>query len=139
LVETSRESKITISWNPQVKSDRTVSNNKPGPIIRDNGNGTYLLKGITISGDQERSRHAIKIYRLYNKNTAYMAYINKSIPVIIGATGTISKLFRKYLSNIPGKQDIKEPQKTAILGTAHASSSYRVHQAVVRRYPHISI
>ena len=27
----------------------------------------------------------------------------KVIPVIIGATGTISKSFRKYVSNIPGK------------------------------------
>jgi hypothetical protein len=41
------------------------------------------------------------------------------IPVIIGATGTISKSFRKYLSNVPGKHEIKELQKTAILGTAH--------------------
>jgi hypothetical protein len=41
------------------------------------------------------------------------------IPVIIGATGTISKLFRKYLGNVPGKHEIKELQKTAILGTAH--------------------
>jgi hypothetical protein len=42
-----------------------------------------------------------------------------SIPVIIGTTGTISKSFRKYLSNVPGKHEIKELQKTAILGTAH--------------------
>jgi hypothetical protein len=28
-------------------------------------------------------------------------------PVIIGATGTISKSFRKYLSSVPGKHDIK--------------------------------
>jgi hypothetical protein len=41
------------------------------------------------------------------------------IPVIIGATGTISESFRKYLSKIPGKHEIKELQKTAILGTAH--------------------
>jgi hypothetical protein len=40
-------------------------------------------------------------------------------PVIIGTTGTISKSFRKYLSNIPGKHEIKELQKTAILDTAH--------------------
>jgi len=39
--------------------------------------------------------------------------------VIIGATGTISKSFRKYVSNIPGKHEVKELQKTAILGTAH--------------------
>jgi hypothetical protein len=43
----------------------------------------------------------------------------KVIPVLIGATGTISKLFRKYVSNIPGSYEVKKLQKTAILGTAH--------------------
>jgi len=43
----------------------------------------------------------------------------KVIPVLIGATGTISKSFRKYMSNIPGKHEVKELQQTAILGTAH--------------------
>ena len=43
----------------------------------------------------------------------------KVIPVIIGATGTISTLFRKYVSNVPGKHEVKELQKTAMLGTAH--------------------
>jgi hypothetical protein len=42
-----------------------------------------------------------------------------TISVIIGATGTISKSFRKYVSNIPGNHDVRELQKTAILGTAH--------------------
>jgi hypothetical protein len=41
------------------------------------------------------------------------------MPLITGATGTISKLFRKYLSNIPGKYKIEELQKTAIFGMAH--------------------
>jgi hypothetical protein len=40
------------------------------------------------------------------------------IPVIIGAIGTISKSFRKYVSTVPGNHD-GELQKTAILGTAH--------------------
>ena len=43
----------------------------------------------------------------------------KVIPVIIGATGAISKTFRKYVSNVPGNHEVKELQKTAILGTAH--------------------
>ena len=41
------------------------------------------------------------------------------IPVIIEATGAISKSFRKCISNIPGNHEGKELQKTAILGTAH--------------------
>jgi len=32
----------------------------------------------------------------------------KMIPVIIGATGTISKSLRQYLSNITGKHEIEE-------------------------------
>jgi len=43
----------------------------------------------------------------------------KVIPVIIEATGTISESFRKYVSTIQGKHEVKELQKTAILGTAH--------------------
>jgi hypothetical protein len=37
----------------------------------------------------------------------------------IGATETISKSFRKYVSTIPGNHDVRELQKSAILGTAH--------------------
>jgi hypothetical protein len=35
----------------------------------------------------------------------------KVIPIIIEATGTISKSLRQYLSNIMGKHEIKEIQK----------------------------
>jgi len=43
----------------------------------------------------------------------------KVIPVITGTIGTISTSFRNYMSNIPGNHEVKELQKTAILGTAH--------------------
>ena len=35
----------------------------------------------------------------------------KVIPVIIGATGTISKSFRKYVSNVPRKHKVKNYRK----------------------------
>jgi hypothetical protein len=54
----------------------------------------------------------VEIQRMWNVKT-------NVIPVIIGATGTISKSFRKYLSYAPGVHKVKELQKTAILGTAH--------------------
>ena len=54
----------------------------------------------------------IEIQRMWNVKT-------KVIAVIIGATGAISKSFRKYVSNIPGSHEVKELQKTAILATAH--------------------
>jgi len=54
----------------------------------------------------------MEIQRMWNVKT-------KVIPVIIRATGTISKSFRKHVSNIRGKYEVKELHKTAILGTAH--------------------
>ena len=54
----------------------------------------------------------IEIQHMWNVKT-------RVIPVIIGETGTISKSFRKYVSDIPGNHDVTELQKTAILGIAH--------------------
>jgi len=56
-VETSQGGKVTILWNQQVQTDRTIPNNK------------------------------------------------------IRATGTISKSFRKYVTNIPGKHEVKSSRK----------------------------
>jgi hypothetical protein len=52
----------------------------------------------------------IEIQRMWNVKT-------RVIPVIIGATGTISESFIKYVSTMPGK--VRELRKTAVLGTAH--------------------
>jgi hypothetical protein len=54
----------------------------------------------------------IEIQRMWNVKT-------RVIPVIIGATGTISESFRKYVSTIPGNHEVRELQKTAVLGTTH--------------------
>ena len=81
-----------------------------------------MLIDVTISGDRNViTKEAekvlkykdliIEIQRMWNVKT-------KVIPVIIGATGTISKSFGKYVSNIPGKHEVKELQKTTILSTA---------------------
>jgi hypothetical protein len=52
------------------------------------------------------------IQRMWNVKT-------RVIPVIIRATGTISKSLRKYVSTIPGNHEVRELEKTAILGTAN--------------------
>jgi hypothetical protein len=41
------------------------------------------------------------------------------IPVIIGATGIVTRSLRKGLEAVPGKHSIDSLQKTAILGTSH--------------------
>ena len=57
--------------------------------------------------------------RTHCKCNKFFPIIIIIIIIIIGATGTISKTFRKYVSNIPGNHEVKKLQKTVILGTAH--------------------
>ena len=41
------------------------------------------------------------------------------VPVIIGATGIVTRSSRKNLETIPGKHAVDSLQKTSILGTSH--------------------
>jgi hypothetical protein len=49
---TTQGGKVTILWNQQVQTDRTVLNNKPDIIIRDNEKRTCMLIDVVISGDR---------------------------------------------------------------------------------------
>jgi len=82
-----------------------------------------MLIDVAISGDRNAIKKetekilkykdlTIEIQRTWNVKA-------KVIPVIIRLTGAISKSFTKYMSNIPGKHEVKDLHKTAILGTAH--------------------
>jgi hypothetical protein len=106
-----------------VQTDRTIPNNKPDIIIRDKEKGTHMPIDVTISGDRNVTKtEADKIFNIKTLTTEIQSMWNvktRVIPVIIGATGTISKSFRKYVSSTPGNHEIRELQKTAILGTAH--------------------
>jgi hypothetical protein len=123
LINNNSNNKVTILWNQLIQTDRTIPSNKPDIVIGDNEKETCMLIDVAIPGDrnviQKEAEKILKckdltieIQRMWNVKTGVT-------PVIIGATGTISKSFRKYVSTIPGNNDVRELQKTAILGTAH--------------------
>jgi hypothetical protein len=51
-VETSQGGKVTILWNQQVQTDRTIPNNKPDIITHNNEKRTCMLIDAAISGDR---------------------------------------------------------------------------------------
>jgi len=82
-----------------------------------------MLIDAAISGDRNVIKKEAEKILKYKDLTIEIQGMwdvkTKVIPAIIGANGTVSKSFRKYMSNRPGKHEVKELQKTAILGTAH--------------------
>jgi hypothetical protein len=78
-----------------------------------------MLLDVAIPGDRNViKKEAEKILKYKDLTTEIQRMWNlktRVIPVIIGATGTISKSFRKYVSTIPGNHDVRELQKTVLL------------------------
>jgi len=105
-VETSQAGWVTILWNQQVQSDRTIPNNKPNIIIRYNEKGTCMLIDAAVSRDRNViKKEAMKILKYRDLTIEIQCMWNvktKVIPLIIEATGTTSKSFRKYVNNIAG-------------------------------------
>jgi hypothetical protein len=122
-IETSQGGKVTILWDQHVQTDRTTPNSKPDIVILNNEKGTCMLIDVAISGDKNVTKKEAEKFLKYKDLTIEIQRMwnvkIKAIPVIIGATGTTSKSFRKCVSYMPGKHEVKELQKTAILGTAH--------------------
>ena len=54
----------------------------------------------------------IEIQRMWNLKCTI-------VPVIIGATGIVTRSLRKNLETVPGKHSVDSLQKTAVLGTSH--------------------
>jgi hypothetical protein len=82
-----------------------------------------MLIAVAIPGDrnviQEEAEKILKYKDLTIEIQLMWNVKTRVILVIIGATGTISKSFRKYVSTVSGNHEVRELQKTAILGTAH--------------------
>ena len=70
-----------------------------------------MLIDVAISGDRNVIKKEAKKILKYTDLTIEIQHMwnvkTKVIPVIIGRTGNISKSFRKYVSNIPGNQEVK--------------------------------
>jgi hypothetical protein len=76
-----------------------------------------MLIDVALSGDRNVIKKEAEKFLKYKDLTIEIQRMWNVI--IIGATGTISKSFRKYVSNIRGNHEVKKLEKTAILGTAH--------------------
>ena len=104
-----------VKTSQQVQTYRTILNNKPDIMIHDNKKGTCMIIDFTISGDRNViKKEAEKVLKYTDLIIEIQCMWNvkaKVIPVIIEATGTISKSLRQYPRNIPGKHEIKKVQK----------------------------
>ena len=107
----------------KVHTDREVTANRPDIIIKNKKEKTCTLIDVAIPADRtvvqkEAERRlkykssCIEIERMWNLKCTI-------IPIIIRATGRVTRSLRKNLEAVPEKHSIDSLHKTAILGTSH--------------------
>jgi hypothetical protein len=88
--------------------------------ININININTLHKGDYDNDNNNSNKHlTIELQRMWNVKT-------KVITVTMGATGTISKSFRKCVSNIPGNMKSRTTENSHIRHCTHTSESANV-------------
>ena len=117
------EGDVTVLWNQAVHTDREVTANRPDIIIKNKKEKTCTLIDMAIPADrnvvQKETEKKLKYKSLYIEIQRMWNLKCTIIPIIIGATGIVTRSIRKNLEAVPGKHSIDSLQKTAILGTSH--------------------
>ena len=114
---------VTILWYMQVHTDKTIKANKPDTIIKDKQESTCMLKDTAIPSDQSTSVKAAEKLSKYKdleiEITKMWGLKTITVPVVVGALGVVKKGIKKHVDKIPGKINITELQKIALLGSSH--------------------
>jgi hypothetical protein len=100
-------------WKQAVHTDREVTTNRPDIIIKNNKEKICTLIDVAIPADrnvvqmvaEKRLKYnslCIEIQRMWNLKCTI-------VPVIIRATGIVTRSLRKNLETVPGKHSIDSP------------------------------
>jgi 3-deoxy-D-manno-octulosonic acid (KDO) 8-phosphate synthase len=104
-----------------IKTDREVLAKRPDIIIKNKKDKTCLMVDVATPSDKNLiQKEAEKKLKYKNLSIEIQGMWNMKcfvVPVIIGATGNVSKSLQRYLETISGQHSIDSLQKTAILGT----------------------
>ena len=114
--------KVTILWDRQVKQIGT-SYATSQTRIQEKDSERCLIIDVVIPSDYNIQKKATeKMSKCVDLHIEYQRMWNKKvevIPIIIGVTGIVEKGIQNYLQKIPGKHNLYNLQRSAILGTAH--------------------
>jgi hypothetical protein len=122
--------RVTILWNQQVQTDRTIPNNKPDIIIRDNEKGTRMLIDVAVPGDRnviKKEAEKILKYRAYNRNTAHVECKNTGVAINNRSNWNHFKILKKILEQHTRKARYQGTTENSYTGhSTHTSESANI-------------
>jgi hypothetical protein len=115
---------ITILWDMQIQTDRTIKANKPDIVIKDQTNSQCWLIDMAVPSDYNVAATKVEKLSKYKDLEIEIARMwrmkVRTVPVVIGALGSVQNGTNALISQIPADNlQIQQLQKIALLGSAH--------------------
>ena len=102
--------KATILWDSPIIIDRHVPCNKPEIVIQEKKSDRCQIIDVAIPSDYNIQKKATeKMIKYVDLQIEYQILWNKKVEVIlviIGATGIVDKIIKKYVGRIPSHHNI---------------------------------
>ena len=115
---------VNILWDMPMHAERTIAANRPDIVLKKKKDKTCILIDMTVhqhlinttvKTTEKLTKYKdleIEVERMWRLKTT-------TVPVVMGALGTIKKDMENYSNKIPGNINKHELQKITLLSTAH--------------------
>ena len=115
---------VKLLWDFHVQSDHVIEHCRPDLLLVKKKTKEAVIIDIAVPGDvriTEKEQEKILKYQDLKREIKTVWQLRKVsvVPIVIGALGTITPNFRRYLDSVSCKLRVSNLQKTALLGSAH--------------------
>ena len=103
---------IKVLWDINIQCDNLIEARRPDLIVIDKKEQKGIIIDIAVPTDvrvEEKEREIIRLWKLRNVEI---------VPVVIGALGSVSVEFDRWMGKLGITCNVQVMQKTALLGTA---------------------
>ena len=115
--------KIKLLWDINIQCDNVIEARRPDIVVIDKKERVCLIVDIAVPSDrrvEEKEQEKVEKYQDLKREIGRMWEILEVqlVPVVIGALGSVSKGFDKWIEKLDTQCNFVDMQKIALLGTA---------------------
>ena len=115
--------KVKLLWDINIQCDNMIEARRPDIVVVYKKERVCIIVDITVPADrrvEKKEQEKVEKYNDLKREIGRMWGIRKVqvVPVVIGALGSVTKRFDKWIEKLDIQCNFVDMQKTALLGTA---------------------
>ena len=116
---------VKVLWDMNIQCDNVIEARRPDIVIIDKKEKSCIIVDVAVPADvrvHEKEREKVEKYQGLRREIGRLWQLRKVhvVPVVVGALGSVTKEFDRWMEKLGVPVDVGAVQKTALLGTARS-------------------